>query len=353
MLSLLENHNMSSILNTLGIDYPIIQAPMFGVTTPEMVAAANKAGCLGSAALGDLDYDSSLKIIRECKKLTGSAFAANIFVNHIPPISDELKISYNRTKTYLYQLAEELHLNVELPEIEKIKPAGYQHQIEAILEENIKVLSFTFGNMNDAAIAQLKNNDVVLIGTCTSEKEAQLLIDSGIDIICIQGIEAGGHRGSFDNENLPQIGGLSLLQNIREMTPLPLIYAGGIGRKKTMESLRILGADAFQIGTSLLCSEESALTTFEKQRMLNVEEQEIMLTRSFSGRYARGIKNKFIDLFENSDYILPYPYQNKLTAPFRKAARNAQLIECVNLWTGQTFRNLSFESTTAILNKLK
>ncbi|RVT76516.1 nitronate monooxygenase [Flavobacterium sufflavum] len=345
---------MSTILlNKLGISYPIIQAPMFGVTTPEMVAAANRAGCLGSAALGDLDYNSTIQILRECKNLTAANFAANIFVNEIPPITEELKIKYSKTKDYLYQLAEKLYLEVDLPEIEKIKPAGYQQQIEAIIDENIKILSFTFGNLDNDSINTLKNHGIVLIGNCTSEKEAQLLINSGIDIISLQGIEAGGHRGSFSTENIPKIGGLSLLQNVRAITDIPLIYAGGITSKKTMESLSVLGADGFQIGTLLLCSKESALTSAEKQRLLKASEKEIILTRSFSGRYARGLKNEFIELFENSDYVLPYPYQNKLTAPFRKAARNAQLLEYVNLWTGQSYKNLSQESTESIINNLK
>lgn len=344
---------MKNLANILGTQYPIIQAPMYGVTTPEMVAAANKSGCLGSAALGDLDYDSSLQVIRNCKKLTGQPFAANIFVNDIPPITDQLKSDYDRTKNYLYQLAEKLNLSVDLPEIETIKPSGYHQQLEALLEENIKIVSFTFGNLDDKSIAKLKNNATILIGTCTSEKEAKILIDSGIDIICVQGIEAGGHRGSFETENVPKIGGIALLQNVRAMTNLPLIYAGGITDKKALEAARILGADGFQIGTSLLCSEESALTVAEKQHLAKADENAVMLTKSFSGRYARGLRNEFIELFEDSDYILPYPYQNKLTGALRKAARNSGLTEYVNLWTGQSFRNLSFKSTGEILNSFK
>ncbi|MGC4039778.1 MAG: nitronate monooxygenase family protein [Flavobacterium sp.] len=344
---------MDNLTSILGIKHPIIQAPMYGVTTPEMVAAANRSGCLGSAALGDLDYKNSIEIIRKCKKLTPGIFAVNIFVNDIPPITAELKSDYNRTKSYLYQLAEKLNLNVELPEIETIKPSGYQEQINAVSEENCKILSFTFGNLDNTTITRLKNNGTILIGTCTSESEAQVLLDTGIDIICVQGIEAGGHRGSFKAEGIPKIGGLSLLQNVKAIASVPLIYAGGITGKKAIESVRILGADGVQVGTSLLCSEESALTQAEKQQLLKADENNIVLTKSFSGRFARGLKNEFIELFEQSDYILPYPYQNKLTGPFRKAARIAGLTEYVNLWAGQTFRNLSFESTEEILNRLK
>ncbi len=325
---------------------------MFGVTTPQMVAAASNSGFLGSAALGDLDADSCTSIIRECKQLTDANFAANIFVNQIPEVTQDLKSRYDRTRQKLYELSEKLNLKVDLPDIEKVKPSGYRQQIETVIEEDVKVLSFTFGNLDKETIGKLQHNGVTLIGTCTSEQEAQSLIDSGIDMICVQGIEAGGHRGSFDEENFPQIGGLSLLQNVRQMTKLPIIYAGGITRKTTIDSLKTLGADGFQVGTLLVCSRESALIESEKQRLANATKPEIILTKSFSGRYARGLRNEFIDLFENSNYILPYPFQNKLTGPFRKAARQANLVEYVNLWAGQSLGNLSYESTGEILKTL-
>ncbi|RZJ70525.1 nitronate monooxygenase [Flavobacterium sp.] len=336
----------------LQIKYPIIQAPMFGVTTPQMVAAAGNAGFLGSAALGDLDSESSSRIIRECKQLTREGFAANIFANQIPEITQELKSRYQKTRQTLRELSEKLNLKVDFPDIENVKPSGYHEQAQAILEENIKILSFTFGNLDSGTIEKFKEKGVTLIGTCTSEEEAQALIQSEIDIICVQGIEAGGHRGSFSNENIPQIGGLSLLQNVRQMTKLPILYAGGIANKKTIDSVKTLGADGFQVGTILLCSKESALTESEKQRLATAQRREIVLTKSFSGRYARGLKNDFIDLFENAGYILPYPYQNKLTAPFRKAARQANLVEYVNLWAGQSLGNLSFDPTDVILKTL-
>lgn len=337
----------------LSIDFPIVQAPMFGVTTPQMVAAANRAGCLGSIALGDLEGEASAKIVRECRKLTNREFAANIFVNDVPEITDELKKSYNRTRTKLYELSEKLRLNVDLPDIESVTLKGYREQIEGLLSENIKILSFTFGNLDAETIDLLKNHNVTLIGTATSEDEAEQLIASGIDILCLQGIEAGGHRGSFSDENIPGTGGFSLLQNVREMTGNPIIYAGGIGSRQAIKSLELLGADGFQVGTMLLCSVESALTSAEKQRLTKASASEIVLTKSFSGRYARGLKNDFIDLFETSDFILPYPFQNKLTGPFRKAARVANLTEFVNLWTGQTVGNFSFNSTEEILKELR
>ncbi|WP_223601245.1 nitronate monooxygenase family protein [Chryseobacterium sp. GVT01B] len=341
-----------TISKKLGIQYPVIQAPMFGVSTVQMVAAAAKADCLGSLALADLSADQSVELIRETKKLTDKPFAANIFVHHIPEVTDDLKEKYIKTKQFIEKLARKNNIEVELPELETISIKTYHEQVDAIIEENCKILSFTFGNLDDQSIRKLKGNGVILIGTCTSVNEALELEKSGIDIICVQGIEAGGHRGSFDAENIPQIGGLSLLSQVYDHVNVPLIYAGGIYGGKTLKAVKDLGAQGFQVGNLLLASRESALQPFEKQRLKKVREEEIVLTKSFSGRYARGIKNQFVETVENSEYILPYPYQNKLTNVLRKAAKSLQNPEFVSIWLGQSIHPYSELSTEEILKNL-
>lgn len=340
------------ISKKLGIQYPVIQAPMFGVSTVRMAAAAAKAGCLGSLALADLSADQSVELIREMKKLTNKPFAANIFVHHIPEVTDDLKEKYSKTRQFIEQLARENAIEVDLPDLETLNINGYHEQVDAVIEEQGKILSFTFGNLDDKSIRKLKENGVTLIGTCTSVHEALLLEKSGIDIICVQGIEAGGHRGSFEAENIPQIGGLSLLSQIYDQVNVPLIYAGGIYGAKTLQAVKDLGAQGFQVGNLLLASQESALLPFEKERLKKVKEDEIVLTKSFSGRYARGVKNQFIETVENSEYILPYPYQNKLTNALRKAAKSLQNPEFVSIWLGQSIHQYSELSTEEILKNL-
>ncbi|MGR3854391.1 NAD(P)H-dependent flavin oxidoreductase [Chryseobacterium indologenes] len=341
-----------TISKKLGIQYPLIQAPMFGVSTVQMAVAAAKAGCLGSLALADLSADQSVELIRETKELTDKPFAANIFVHHIPEVTDDLKEKYSKTKQFIEELAKNNSIEVHLPDLEEISVNSYHDQVDAIIEEGCKIVSFTFGNLNDKSIQKLHENGVTLIGTCTSVKEALLLEKSGIDIICVQGIEAGGHRGSFEAENIPQIGGLSLLSQIYDRVNVPLIYAGGIYGAKTLQAVKDLGAQGFQVGNLLLASQESALLPFEKERLKRVREEEIVLTKSFSGRYARGVKNKFIETLENSEYILPYPYQNKLTNALRKAAKALQNPEFAGIWVGQSIHRYSEQSTEEILKKL-
>lgn len=342
----------NSISQILGVQYPMIQAPMFGVTTPQMVAAAAKANVLGSLSLGDLPADKCVEAIRATKALTNQPFAVNIFVNAIPQLSAELRIQYAHTKQFVEKLAQQYHLEANIPDIDEIKFTDYHEQVEAIIAEGGKLVSFTFGNLDAQSIQKCKDNGVILIGTCTSVKEAVLLEQSGVDLICVQGIEAGGHRGSFIDADIPQIGGLSLLSQVYDRVKTPLIYAGGIYNAKTLWASKILGAQAFQIGSLLLGAKESALQEFEKQRLRNATEADIILAKSFSGRYARGLKNAFIDALEHTEWVLPYPYQNKLTSELRKLAKANSNADFVSIWAGQSINEYSGSSTTEIIQQL-
>lgn len=341
-----------TITKKLNIQFPVIQAPMFGVSTPQMTVAATKAGCLGSLALADLSAEQSTALICETRKLTDKPFAVNLFVHHIPELTDSLKLKFNKTRQFIEQLARENNIEVNLPNIEDLTINSYHEQIDAVIEEKCGIVSFTFGNIDDNNIRKLKENNIILIGTCTSVEEAVLLEKSGIDIICVQGIEAGGHRGSFETKNIPQIGGLSLLSQVCDHVKVPLIYAGGMYNAKTLKAAKDLGAKGFQVGSILLASQESALRQFEKDRLKQVCEKDIILTKSFSGRYARGIASTFIQALEHSEYILPYPYQNKLTNELRRVARNMNNAGFVNIWVGQSIHEYSELSTEDILRKL-
>jgi nitronate monooxygenase len=342
----------NNLTQTLNTTYPIIQAPMLGVVTPEMVTSATKIGCLGSLPLGDLPADKCVELIHKTKQLSNRSFAVNIFVNEIPPLTDSLKEQYAKTKAFIEQLAKQHNLPVILPGVDEIKLNSYHEQVDAIIEERCKILSFTFGNLDHQTIQKLKSNDIVLIGTCTSVAEAVILEKSGIDIICVQGIEAGGHRGAFAGHYIPQIGGFSLFAKVYEAVKVPLIFAGGIYNGKTLSAAKTLGAEGFQIGSLLLGSKESALKEFEKQKLRIVDESEIILTKSFSGRYARGIRNAFIEAVENTEYILPYPYQNKLTSELRRVAKAMGNLNFVSIWLGQSINKYTHGSTDDILREL-
>lgn len=342
----------SEMIRLLGVTYPVIQAPMFGVTTPEMVTAAARAGALGSLALGDLPAGKCAEAIRAVKTHTERPFAVNIFVNEIPPATLELREAYDKTRHFITELAATYGLEVSLPGIEMLTITDYRDQVQVVLEENCAVLSFTFGNLDEESILRLKQNGTVLIGTCTSVAEARVLEQAGIDLICVQGIEAGGHRGSFSASDVPQIGGFALLPQVYDEVKVPLIYAGGISSAPMLRAAAMLGAQGFQVGSLLLGSEESALLPFEKQRLRSISENDLLLTQSFSGRYARGMNNIFIEAMEHSGLVLPYPYQNKLTGALRKKARELENADFVNLWAGQSVNPYAGTSTYEIIGKL-
>src|SRR5688500_14485587 len=173
----------NDVTKKLNIDYPIIQAPMFGVTTPEMVAAAAKVGCLGSLPFGDLPAEKCVELIRSTKKICPRPFSVNLFVNPIPEISDEIKEKYIRTKQFIEELARQHNLEVKLADIEELNLVDYHEQIDSIVSEKCKIVSFTFGNLDESTIEKLKMDDVKLIGTCNSVGEAKILEESDIDLL--------------------------------------------------------------------------------------------------------------------------------------------------------------------------
>ncbi|WP_410877586.1 NAD(P)H-dependent flavin oxidoreductase [Myroides sp. DW712] len=349
----IENFTWNNqITQHLHTQYPIIQAPMFGVVTPQMVAAAGEIGVLGTLPLGDLPPAICVKLIQTTKQLTNKPFAVNIFLNPLPERTEELKQRYARCKTYVEHLAKQYNLEVALAEYEEVHYTDYREQVDAIIAEGCKIVSFTFGVFDNATIAKMKQKDITLIGTCTSVAEAQALEEKGIDIICVQGIEAGGHQGTFLTETLPEIGGLSLLARVYEAVQVPLIYAGGLYNAKTVLAARTLGAQGFAFGSILMGSQESNLAEFEKEALRQAQESDLVLTKSFSGRYARGLRNTFTQQLDHSDYILPYPFQNKLTLELRKIAKQKENTAFLSLWTGQSRGPYSGASIKEILTHI-
>lgn len=343
----------NQITQLLKTQYPIVQAPMFGVSTPQMVAAAANMNILGTLPLGDLPASKCIELIRKTKQLTEKPFAVNLFLHPLPERTPELKERYNRTKHYIEDLAKQSNLDVTLTDYDQIVFTDYRDQVEAIIAEGCNIVSFTFGVFDDDTIAFMKQKGILLIGTCTSVAEAKVLEEKGIDIICVQGFEAGGHQGTFLSQTLPKVGGFSLLPRVYDAVKVPIIYAGGLYNARTILAAKTLGAQGFVIGSLLMGSEESNLAEFEKEALRhNKADGRLVITKSFSGRYARGLNTLFSEQLDASDYILPYPLQNKLTSELRRVAKEAQNTEYLSLWTGQSLGPYHGASIKTILTKL-
>lgn len=321
------------VTKLLKIKYPIIQAPMAGgITTPELIASVSNAGGLGSLAAGYMSPESIRNAIVKIRSLTDKPFAVNLF---IPEKHHASKQQIDSMVTILKKVCAKY-----TQEITTIKPPfsySFAEQIQVILEEKIPIFSFTFGIPDDSWLKKLKINKVKLLGTATNLSEAILLERKGIDMIVAQGCEAGGHRGSFlDKPENALIGNFALIPQIVDHVKIPVIAAGAIMDERAIVAALIFGASAVQMGTAFLTCPEAGTHTKYKKLLLSTTQDNTALTRAFSGKLARGIKNKFMakmELYQNQ--ILDYPIQNALTRQTREIAAQKGLTDYMSLFAGQ------------------
>ena len=332
-------------------DFSVIQAPMLGVTSPEMVAAVSLSGGLGSLPVGGLSPLKTLELIKKTKMLMDGPFAVNLFTNVMPTVDKEVA---GTMQHFLQYLGEKYQIPFAFEPLNALKSYSYKDQIEVILSEGVQIVSFTFGILDDETIVRLKENNVLLIGTATCLAEAQLLDDKNIDIIVAQGIEAGGHRGTFlDDFPLPQIGVASLVSQIVKVISKPVIAAGGINDEKSIRSVLSAGAKGIQAGTAFIASEESLASSAYKKMLKQATEANTILTRCFSGRWARSIRNRMIEEFEQSGLPIPeYPIQNILTMPLRTSAKRLDNADFMSLYAGQAGFKARNVSATEICREL-
>lgn len=317
----------------LNIKLPIIQAPLAGgATTPELVAAVSNAGGLGSLAAGYLSAQYIREAIKQIRHLTDEPFAVNLF---IPEPHQATKQQIETMQAIIAQTSSAL--NIEKTPLEAPYAQPFDEQIAVVIEEKVPVLSFTFGCLAQHYIDALHANQTCLLGTATNLAEAYLLEQCGIDMIVAQGCEAGGHRGTFIGDaNDSLIGLMALLPQLVDHVKIPVIAAGGIMDARGMVAVLALGACGVQMGTAFLTCAESGIHSQYKERLLKTKGDETVLTRSFSGKMARGIKNQFITSMQSCDQaVLDYPIQNALTNVMRKAAAQQDNIDFMSLWAGQ------------------
>ncbi|MGV8897685.1 MAG: NAD(P)H-dependent flavin oxidoreductase [Burkholderiaceae bacterium] len=317
----------------LDIHHPIIQAPMAGgATTPELVAAVSNAGALGSFAAATLSPAAIADGVQRVRALTDRPFNVNLFVLEEPTL-DEAELASAQALLSPYRAA------LGLPAA--TRPAKFcennQAQIAALLALAPPVVSFTFGILDAATVAQFKHKGSFVIGTATTVAEAKVWEAAGADAICIQGFEAGGHRGTFLGDfEQAGIGLMALIPQVARAVNVPLIAAGGIMNGRGIAAALILGAQAVQLGTAFLCCPEAGIHTGWKQRIPHTSDDGTRLTRVFSGKYARGIVTDFMQQLRPFEQQMPaYPIQNALTADIRQAAAKQGQLEMMSLWAGQ------------------
>ncbi len=302
---------MSTFLGQLGIDLPIIQAPMAGVATPELAAAVSNAGALGSIAVGATDATGARTLIARVRAITDRPFNVNVFV-HAPPQPDPLREAKWLTGLAPYFQA----VGATIPTSLRAIYQGFNEDdamLTALVEAAPAVVSFHFGLPKPYRIAALKATGALLLASVTSLPEALAAKHAGIDAVVAQGVEAGGHRGVFDPAASDD--GLSTLVLTRLLVQalgLPVIAAGGIMDGAGIAAVLRLGAVAAQLGTAFIACPESSADAAYRAALLNRQTAHTVMTRAISGRPARCLVNRFTDLgtaladLPHPDYPIAY-----------------------------------------------
>lgn len=325
-------------LERLGLRSPVIQAPMAGGgDTAALVAAVNEAGGLGFVGSAYLTDTQIAERALDIRSRTALPFGINLFAPTPPPGPAPM------TAEALARLAP-FHAELGLPAPERPSYAGdgFDRQFAALLDSGAAYYSVTFGLPPADSVAAAKARGMRVLGTATTVAEAVALERAGVDAVIAQGSEAGGHRGSFIGDPAANlVGTMALVPQVADAVTVPVIASGGIMDGRGIAAALALGAAAVQMGTVFLTSDEAGIPEAHKAAILSAREDQTRLTRAFSGRPARGIVNRFMEVVESPqapDAVLPFPLQNTLTRPLRTAAGKAGRAEFLSLWAGQGLR---------------
>jgi nitronate monooxygenase len=312
--------------------HPIIQGPTAGGgNTPEQVAAVSNAGALGSLAGSLLTPDVLRSQVAAIRALTSQPFLINFFVQGTPaPAADELARAAELLKPVWSELGwQELPMPAKWCE-------DFAAQFETLLELRPAVASFTFDILSPAQVARLHAAGIAVIGTVTTIAEALAWQAAGADAVVASGVEAGGHRGTFIGaQKDATLTTFELLRAVVAAVRIPVIAAGGIMDGKDIKRALALGAKAVQMGTAFLVSNESGIHPAYKRCLLSAGSHPTRQTRAFSGRYARGLENRFMRVMADVELEVPaYPVQNALTGAIRAEAARRGDTEWMSLWCG-------------------
>ncbi|MBG0568842.1 nitronate monooxygenase [Actinoplanes aureus] len=308
---------------------PLIVAPMAGgPSTPALVTAAAGAGALGFLAAG---YKTPEAVEDELRRVQGVPHGLNIFVP-VPAPADPRPI-----EEYRRRLAPEAErYGVELPPLRLDDDDHFAAKVELAVAYAIPLVSFTFGVPDRAVVRALRAAGSAVLITVTSADEARRALAAEPDALVAQGGSAGGHASTTDPRAYRGTSlAVEVLAEVRAVTDLPVIAAGGTGSAEDVRRLLAAGAVAVQCGTAFLLADEAGTRPAQRAAMLSGEYRETVVTRAFTGQPARALRNRFTDAFP--DAPVGYPAVHHLTAPIRAAAAQRGDAGALNLWAGTGF----------------
>ena len=339
----------SNIVDLFNNILPIIQAPMASITTPKLVAAVSNSGAMGSFGFA---YSSAEKInsdLREVRRLTKKPINTNFFIFSHPEIpSDD---EYQKAIKFLEELPIKGDIQYNIPSPPYFP--NLDQQLEPIWEYTPELITFHFGVPPFHVIEKAHSLGMLVGVTATCLDDAHSIEISGADFVIAQGIEAGGHRGTFDSYSVSdeKLHTSDLLKSFIENCSIPIISAGGIMDGKDIVNFLNKGALAVQMGTAFLCCDEAGKSSLYRDAISTHQKRQTAYTLGFSGRWAQGIENEFMSKIDKN-FVLPFPLQNSLTSPLRAFAETMNNLEYQSIWAGTGFKQARSLPASQLISEL-
>lgn len=347
--------NNTRITKLLGIEYPIVQGPFGGgLSSVKLTSTVSNAGGLGSFGGQPYSAEEIIEYCKEIRKHTNRPFNVNLWVND----RDTRLATYSSADyTKLTDLFRPYFNELGLPVPARPTDLGprFEEQIEAIFNAKPAVFSFVYGIPSSEILEKCKRLGIKTIGAATTVDEAISLENAGVDAIVATGMEAGGHRVSFLRPAEDSLTGtLSLIPQVSDNIKIPVIAAGGIADARGIRAALALGADAVQIGTAFLATSESNASLDHKDKLFTTEAKYTTLTKVFTGRLSRGIKNRLTeDLKNHASLLAPYPLQSKFMSFLKAYPATADSNPAFkSYWAGQSASLLKYREAGKLIQAL-
>jgi nitronate monooxygenase len=319
--------------------YPIVQGPFGGgLSSPRLAATVSDAGGLGSFGAQGMTPDRIRAVVADIRALTREPFAVNLWVSTADARVEEVtRADFEAARAVLAPWFEELGLDP--PSFPPAADPTFEEQVDALLEARPPIFSFIFGVPAPGVLDRCRALGIRTIGTATTVEEARAIDAAGVDAVVATGLEAGGHRPSFLRAaEASLMGTVALVPQVADAVGVPVIAAGGIADGRGVVAALALGAAAVQIGTAFLaCDESNAHRTHRAALRAAGQGRGTLLTRGFTGRLGRGLRNDLAEALESPWLArLPYPFQGHLVAALKQAALSRERHDLAPLWSGQS-----------------
>ncbi len=343
------------LLSLMQLKLPVVQGPFGGgISTVELTSAVSNAGGLGSFGAHILTPDEIIQTAKEIRSKTDQVFAMNLWVEDHDP--EALSLSDDAYESYAEQFRPYYdELGLELPKRPERFHESFEDQMEGIFQARPPVLSFVFGIPSTDILRECGERGILTVGAATTVAEARTLDVAGVSAIVATGFEAGGHRPSFLKRAEDSLMSTSaLVQTAAARIETPIIAAGGIVDAKGVTAARQLGASAAQLGTAFLACEESGTTDAHRDLLFDKDAvADTTLTRTYTGRLARGVRNRLIEELERPDkQIAPFPVQAFFVGPLKKASMETNQTDLTSLYAGQSAPNLTHRKVASLMDAL-